>query len=476
MSGVVVARRLSVVAPQPSRAVLYVRVSAIMGREGDDFLSPDLQLRAMRDLARRRDLTEVEIVEDLDVSGRSLSRAGVDRILELARTRQIDVVALYDLSRLGRNTGESLRTIAELRDLGVSVVSTVENIDDSPEGQFQLTTFLGLAQLYSDQVGRRWSQVHKYNAERGVLHGRIPLGYIRTAPRTIEVDPAIGPAVTDTFTRYARGESVRSLARRLAVFRGRPVHPSTITDILSSEVYLGRVRLNGTTTDGLHPPLVDQATWKRCQRRLDKPRPSRTIGSPYSLAGLVYCSECERALWRRTNRGREYLQCRTHFELRAPCAGIGTPRVDQVEQAVLIGIRGEVVELAADPARRVSRGERRAAGNSDIRRLTREIASTEQLLREAGRRALVEPGYELAVKDLRVELDALRERVAAAQDIVELPLATAALSTGRRLLDRWPRMTPPERNLALRSLGIRVTVRRAARRGEPMSERVTIAW
>ena len=462
------ARRLSLVDQRPSRAVLYVRVSAVMGRTGDDFLSPDLQINAMRDLARRRDLREVEVVQDIDVSGRTLSRAGVDRILELARDRQIDVVALYDLSRLGRNTGESLRTITELRDLGVSVVSTVEQIDDSPEGQFQLGLWLGLAQLYSDQVGRRWSQVHRHNAERGVMHGRMPIGYIRTGPRTIEVDPILGPAITETFRRFVRGESINSLARRLAAIRGRRVHPSMVSKLLSSEAYLGKVRLNGEILQGNHEPLIDETTFARAQRILDRPLPSRSTNGPHSLAGIVFCSSCGLVLWRRFSRGTAYLQCRTRRDYEAACPGVGTPRFEAVEQAVLDEIRDELLQLAADPARRADRGNRRAGAKSEATRLLRAIGRQEDLLAKAGRRALDEPGYEPVVRELRVELDGMREQLAAAHDAADAPTVRTTLATGQRLLDRWPDMTTPERNLALRALGIRVIVERGGR--------VTVAW
>src|SRR5207248_2721737 len=150
---------------------------------------------AMRDLAARRGLREVMVVEDIDVSGRTFQRAGIQRILEMARSREVDVVALYDLSRLGRNTAESLRTIKELRELGVSVVSTVEQIDDTPEGQFQLGVFLGMAQLYSDQVGRRWQQVITHRAEQGRVHASRPAVGYRRVGRDIEPDPTVAPLV-----------------------------------------------------------------------------------------------------------------------------------------------------------------------------------------------------------------------------------------------------------------------------------------
>lgn len=120
----------------PRRQVSYIRVSALMGRGGEQFHSPDLQLQAIREMAGRTQAIEVAVVQDIDRTGRDFNREGIRQVMAMARNHEIDVVGFYDLSRFGRNLAESLGHIRELHDLGVSVASTVENFDDSPEGQF----------------------------------------------------------------------------------------------------------------------------------------------------------------------------------------------------------------------------------------------------------------------------------------------------------------------------------------------------
>lgn len=153
-----------------------MRVSALMGREGETFHSPDLQTAALRRHVGPLGLREVGVVSDLDRTGRTFSREGLDEIRRMVDAGQVDVVAVYDLSRLGRNVREALEFIKWLDDRGVSVVSTVEKIDDSPEGKFFLTQFLGMAQLYSDQIGRRWAEVIAARARQGHHHSGVPRG------------------------------------------------------------------------------------------------------------------------------------------------------------------------------------------------------------------------------------------------------------------------------------------------------------
>jgi hypothetical protein len=59
------------------RAILYGRVSAVMGR-GDDLTSPELQEHVVRNYCSRRGYEPVEWLCDIDLSGASWSRRQVE--------------------------------------------------------------------------------------------------------------------------------------------------------------------------------------------------------------------------------------------------------------------------------------------------------------------------------------------------------------------------------------------------------------
>src|SRR5690242_4267650 len=96
------------------RVVLYARVSALMDRGGDNFHSPTVQVTAMRRITAG--MREVAVIEDLDASGRNFERDGINRIRRMAERGEIDALAVYDVSRLGRNVRESLTFLADLAD------------------------------------------------------------------------------------------------------------------------------------------------------------------------------------------------------------------------------------------------------------------------------------------------------------------------------------------------------------------------
>lgn len=229
---------LSAVPDQPSRVVLYRRVSALMGRDGDDFHSPDVQAAAMR--RATTGMHEVAVIDDIDVSGTHFNRDGIERVRALARSRQIDAVAVYDVSRFGRDVLESLLVLRELSQFGVTIISASERIDTStPSGEWMLTNLLAIAQMRAKEIGRGWSGAIAARAESGRHHGR-PLGYTRVDKQLVP-DPVLGPAITEVFRRYAAGDPIGEITAYLAALRGQPMHTANVKKLLRSPVYLGKV-------------------------------------------------------------------------------------------------------------------------------------------------------------------------------------------------------------------------------------------
>lgn len=471
------------------RAVLYRRVSALMGRSGEDFHSPDMQLDAMRRAIGTAGLHEVDVIDDIDVSGRSFSRKGIDRIRAMVEQRQVDVVAVYDLSRLGRNLAESLTFVKWLRKHGVSVMSTQERFDDTPEGQFMLGQFLGLAELYSDQMGRRWSEIIARRAKRGQTHGPPALGYTEDDDGNTVPDPIVGPAVTAAFRAYADGKPIARIAEAIRVAVGRPIDRRVVKRLLGNGVYLGRVAIQSKVAGaidipGRHDPLVDETTWRRVQRRLaaDAVTPARYLAPAHALTGLGVCDDCEHRLgvkvnWERDAKTDQRVHvARLHCDygrFTGGCQGVGTPRCTAVEAVVLAEIASYAAHLRDDrPAPR--RGAPRSA--SDPARIERELAQARaamaRLSERWARKRMPDDAYDSAMANLQADEARLTGLLAAVEAPVEEESPATMLGLAEELLTLWPDMLPDERNRALRSVVIGVRMRRATRWREPDEDRV----
>lgn len=483
-------RRLAAVPDRPQRVVLYVRVSALMGRGGEDFHSPELQTGMMR--RQTAGMREVEVIEDIDQSGRTFSREGIEKIRKLAQAGAIDAVAVYNVSRLGRNVLESLQFLAWLAERGVTILSATEQINTStPSGKWLLTNMLAIAEMRSDEIAAGWSQVIGKRAENGRHHGRVPTGYLRGDDGRLVPDPASAPAVRQAMIDYAAGDVVREIRRRLQTATGLVIAASTFKDLLRNPAYRGTVRVKArgpagaVEKTGAHEALVDEPTWARVQARIarDSRMPAKLVDPKYSLSGLLRCGTCGG----RTNcrpdtkkRGRVRIACVKAVDLMGDCVGCGSANLAGVEAEALArtveyvaALRGDVSAAAAQVAR-----SRRAGVDADAVRA--ELAATRRAMARTTERWAREQIDDRTYSDTMESLRATEAQLGAAKAELE---ETAAVQDpdqlaelGERMIRLWPKMSGTERNQALRELVESVTVARSAYYRQPVVERVTVQF
>ena len=86
----------------------YIRVSTDdQAKEG---VSLDNQKSKIEAYCQLKDLNLSEIIEDAGISAKNLKRPGVQRVLKLARKKQVDAVVIYKLDRIFRSTVDALET------------------------------------------------------------------------------------------------------------------------------------------------------------------------------------------------------------------------------------------------------------------------------------------------------------------------------------------------------------------------------
>ncbi len=76
---------------------------------------------------------------DRGTTGITENRPEFQRVLEFAREGKVDLIIIKSISRLGRNTALVLKTVRELKDIGVEVKFEKENIETmSGDGELNL--------------------------------------------------------------------------------------------------------------------------------------------------------------------------------------------------------------------------------------------------------------------------------------------------------------------------------------------------
>jgi DNA invertase Pin-like site-specific DNA recombinase len=133
------------------RIALYARVST--RDKGQD---PELQLVALREFANTRGWQVVGEFVDTGVSGAKDTRPELDVMMRLARSRKLDVIAVWKLDRFGRSLKHLVNTLAELEALKVMFVSLRDSIDmTTPSGRLMFGVIASMAQFERELIQER---------------------------------------------------------------------------------------------------------------------------------------------------------------------------------------------------------------------------------------------------------------------------------------------------------------------------------
>jgi site-specific DNA recombinase len=260
------------------------------------------------------------VLTDNDISASDKTdkeRQDWNRLRELVRKGQYDIVAVWEVSRLSRKAEEGLAFLRECRENGITGIYVAEGYGqlyalDNPKDRSALRKEFDKAEDESDKIQVRVTRGQDGSRKKGRQHGICPYGYERTYdPQTREPAHAVVGAeaeiIREIITYVADGGSVTAMAVRL---NKRDVPPptrpgnrvnrhgwaaSTVLGICCNPVYVSRItrepawhntepgnrRFGATMGRNLadlvdapaYPRILDDETFFRAARNLqDKPR------------------------------------------------------------------------------------------------------------------------------------------------------------------------------------------------------------
>jgi site-specific DNA recombinase len=164
---------------RPLRAVLYARCSSL--KQADRDLSVPAQLDACRLHAQRQGWLVTAEYHDDGISGfEDERRPAFRRMLAdmVGQPRPFDVIVVWDFSRFSRSLEHSLKTMQDLRAVGVSLESTKEQTDDTPAGWLMGTIFRSFNEYQVRKLAEDTRRgMRKNAAEGGWNGGAVPVGY-----------------------------------------------------------------------------------------------------------------------------------------------------------------------------------------------------------------------------------------------------------------------------------------------------------
>lgn len=473
-------RHLASVPDTVLRDGVYIRVSAVMGRADERFLSPEIQRESI-DRARLRGGPSrvVEEWRDIDVSTArtaAADREGLQGALSAAREGRIDRLWFLTLDRFDRDTS-ALRTFDEVAASGVELWTEAGRLDmETAEGYLSTSMQLAIARYQRDRIGKSWKQTHEHRVARGLPHtGKPKFGYVYDRERRLHLpDPGTGPVLAEAYRRYVAGDTVYAMVRWLnaAGYRtteGNPWSDRTLRRVMDSGFAAGFVPYRGDMHPGAHEPLIDQVTWEafnaaRGRRRVS----SNTERSQYLLSGLVRCacgSAMNAGLYGHA-REPKYRCKAARDEGRHPGGYVMARFVEQHVVAWLEEVAADV-EHASDLA--LAAVAKVARRREDARALGREVAALDaqlvRLTRQLVEERVPEAAFEAARDGILADRAALEERRAVAVREAGAAAAAWPQEAATALLSDWDTLSVPARREALHRLIARIVVTPGRPRG-----------
>jgi DNA invertase Pin-like site-specific DNA recombinase len=293
-----------------TRCAIYTRKSSEDGLE-QEFNSLHAQREACQAyiLSQRHEGWRAlpTLYDDGGISGGTLERPALARLLEDVRANRIDLIVIYKVDRLTRSLADFAKLVDVLNAHNVSFVSVTQQFNTATSmGRLTLNMLLSFAQFEREVTGERIRDKIAASKRKGMwMGGHPPLGY-DVRDRKLIVNDKEAAQVVIIFRIYLERGSVSLLQEQLIAdgittkrrqsvsgpIGGRAFTRGNLYEMLKNRLYRGEIAHHGNIYSGEHAAIIDLELWNDVQAKLADHRVDRsaTAGALQTslLAGILY--------------------------------------------------------------------------------------------------------------------------------------------------------------------------------------------
>ncbi|MDP2118526.1 MAG: recombinase family protein [Hoeflea sp.] len=244
-----------------------------------------------------------EHYDDGGISGGTLERAGLKKLLQHVDEGLVDQIVVYKIDRLTRSLADFAKLVDHLDAADASFVSVTQSFNTATiMGRLTLNVLLSFAQFEREVTAERIRDKIAASKKKGLwMGGTIPLGY-EPDGRTLKIVPEEAETVRTLYDLYLQHRSLVAVmyhAKRLGLrgkakvgklekSNGQPValladaamsasapraagfsiERATLHYLLTNPVYAGRIRHKDAIHEGQHPAIVELDLWEQVQAHL----------------------------------------------------------------------------------------------------------------------------------------------------------------------------------------------------------------
>ncbi len=319
--------------------------------------SIETQRKILRAYCREKGFGIREEYIDDGYSGTEMeTRPALQKLLSDIKTGGINLVLCKDLSRLGRNIGDTAMLLDKFfPQYRVRFISVTEGTDTEKRDRAQrvLTPLHNFTnELYAADISDKIHAALHIKIQNGEYIGSFaPYGYEKEPGNKNHLVPDMAAAVVvrEIFAQAAKGKKPADIAaclnekaiRTPSSYRAEK-YPSAdgafpkaeswtggmVGKILRNQVYIGNTvqgktekpsfkckvtyalpRENWTVVKNTHEPLVCTELWDAVRGQVGARKNERQSGFRNELSGIAVCADCGRNMSTAFSHGRAYLVC-----------------------------------------------------------------------------------------------------------------------------------------------------------------------
>jgi site-specific DNA recombinase len=283
------------------RCAIYTRKSSEEGLE-QEFNSLDAQRDACTAyITSQKSEGWVALAGQYDdggVSGATLDRSALKRLLTDIERSLVDVVVVYKIDRLSRALMDFAKLVEIFDRHSVTFLSVTQSFNTTTSmGRLTLNILLSFAQFEREVIGERIRDKIAASRKRGMwMGGVVPLGY-QVLDRKLVIDEKEAAIVRMFFERFLELGSAALLAKSVAADgirgrRGKPLNKGSLYKLLANRTYIGEVTHKGAVYPGQHQPIIGRRVWDKVRAVLQESPRTRAgrarAATPALLKGLLY--------------------------------------------------------------------------------------------------------------------------------------------------------------------------------------------
>jgi site-specific DNA recombinase len=283
------------------RCAVYTRKSSEEGLEME-FNSLDAQREACEAyIVSQRAEGWIQVDDRYDdggISGGTLERPALKRLLADVAAGRIDVVAVYKIDRLSRSMLDFLKLIELFERHKTTFVSVTQSFNTTDAmGRMHLNIMMTFAQFEREVIGERIRDQFAASRKKGIwMGGWAPFGY-QVKDRKLVVNAEDAATVRSIFKRFLVLKSATLLAHELRQKDvrnryGQAIDKGVLYKLLKNRTYIGDAVHKGVAYTGEHAAIIDRALWDRVQAIIQESPRKRSAGSrarsPALLKGLIF--------------------------------------------------------------------------------------------------------------------------------------------------------------------------------------------